>query len=347
MPKHQDLIYAEREYGIVLPGDDADFLDERFDQYRSNYSLAMDAAPQLVTTSNSGIPAYLTNYYDPEVINVLVTPMKAAEILGETKKGDWTTTTASFPMIESAGSVSSYGDYSNNGNTSANPNWEYRESYHFQTITKWGEKELARYGEAQINYASELNVASALTLAKFQNKSYFFGIAGLRNWGMLNDPALAAPITPIDDGSGNLQWDDKDAEAIYNDISQGLYKKLATQLKGQLERTDAMTLSMSPGVEVNLTKTNMYKVNVTDLLQKNFPNMRIETAVEYSTDAGEMVQLKLEKVDNKTTGYGAFTEKMRAHPVVTGLSSFKQKKSGGTWGAIIRYPLGFVGMLGV
>ena len=164
---------------------------------------------------------------------------------------------------------------------------------------------------------------------------------------MLNDPALAAPITPIDDGSGNLQWDDKDAEAIYNDISQGLYKKLATQLKGQLERTDAMTLSMSPGVEVNLTKTNMYKVNVTDLLQKNFPNMRIETAVEYSTDAGEMVQLKLEKVDNKTTGYGAFTEKMRAHPVVTGLSSFKQKKSGGTWGAIIRYPLGFVGMLGV
>lgn len=346
MPKHQDLIFAEREYGIVLPGDDADFLDSRFDAYRSNYSLAMDAAPQLVTTSNSGIPAYLTNYYDPEVINVLVTPMKAVQILGETKKGDWTTATASFPMIESTGTVSSYGDYSNNGNTSANPNWEYRESYHYQTITKWGEKELARYGEAQINYAAELNVASALTLGKFQNKSYFFGISGLKNYGMLNDPALSAPITPLDDGNGNLAWNDKDAEAIYNDIAQGLYKKLATQLNGQLERTDPMTLSMSPGIEVNLTKTNMYKVNVTDLLQKNFPNMRIETAVEYTTDAGEMVQLKLEKVDNKTTGYGAFTEKMRAHPVVTGLSSFKQKKSGGTWGAIIRYPLGFVGLIG-
>lgn len=83
-------------------------------------------------------------------------------------------------MIESTGFVSSYGDYSNNGRTSANANWEYRESYHYQTVTKWGEKELARYGEAQINYAAELNVSSALTLAKFQNKSYFFGIAGLK-----------------------------------------------------------------------------------------------------------------------------------------------------------------------
>lgn len=347
MPKHQDLVYAEREYGIVLPGEDADFLDARFDVYRNNHSLAMDAAPQLVTTSNSGIPAYLTNYYDPEIINVLVTPMKAAVILGETKKGDWTTATASFPMIESTGFVSSYGDYSNNGRTSANANWEYRESYHYQTVTKWGEKELARYGEAQINYAAELNVSSALTLAKFQNKSYFFGIAGLKNYGMLNDPALSAPITPLDDGNGNLQWDDKDAEAIYNDIAQGLYKKLAAQLQGHLERTDAMTLSLDPETEVNMTKTNMYKVNVSDLLQKNFPNLRIETAVEFNTTAGRMVQLKLDKVDNKITGYGGFTEKMRAHPVVTGLSSFKQKKSGGTWGAIIRFPLGFATMLGV
>ncbi len=46
-----------------------------------------------------------------------------------------------------------------------------------------------------------------------------------------------------------------------------------------------MVLGMSPEMEVNLTKTNQYNVNVTDQLKKNFPNMRIETAVEYSTDA--------------------------------------------------------------
>ncbi|HBW3346589.1 DUF2184 domain-containing protein [Klebsiella pneumoniae] len=346
MPKHQDFLYAEREYGIIFPGENADFLDDRFDIYRNNYSLAMDAAPQLVTVSNGGIPAYLTNYYDPEVINVLVTPMKAAQIIGETKKGDWTTTTASFPMIEQTGYVSSYGDYSNNGHTGANANWEYRESYHYQTITRWGEKELARYGEAQINYASELNVSSALTMAKFQNKSYFFGIAGLKNYGMLNDPTLNAPVPPDVNAGGAILWDDKDGEDIYHDISQVLYKKLVSQLKGHLERTDPMKLSMSPDLEVNLTKTNKYNVNVTDQLKKNFPNMTIETAVEFSTAAGEMVMLAVDKLDGKQTAYAAFTEKMRAHPVVTGLSSFKQKKSGGTWGAIIRYPLSRAFLLG-
>jgi hypothetical protein len=31
-----------------------------------------------------------------------------------------------------------------------------------------------------------------------------------------------------------------------------------------------MVLGMSPEMEVNLTKTNMYNVNVTDQLKKNF-----------------------------------------------------------------------------
>jgi hypothetical protein len=42
----------------------------------------------------------------------------------------------------------------------------------------------------------------------------------------------------------------------------------------------------------------------------------------------------------------AFTEKLRAHPVKVELSSFKQKKSQGTWGAIIYRPILIASMLG-
>ena len=38
--------------------------------------LILDAQPALVTQSNSGIPAFLSNYLDPKVIEVLVAPMK-------------------------------------------------------------------------------------------------------------------------------------------------------------------------------------------------------------------------------------------------------------------------------
>ncbi|EDX5526496.1 DUF2184 domain-containing protein, partial [Salmonella enterica subsp. enterica] len=75
--------------------------------------------------------------------------------------------------------------------------------------------------------------------------------------------------------------------------------------------------------------------------------MTIETAVEYTSDAGELVQLIAERLGEQDTGYCSFTEKMRAHAVVTESSAWKQKKSAGTWGAIIRQPLAYAQMLGV
>lgn len=335
---------ASGKYGIVLPGA-TEYLKPEF---ADNFQMAMDAQPNMVTTPNSGTPGYFTNYVDPELIRVLVTPMKAAKIIGEVKKGDWTTLTSQFPIVESVGETSSYGDFNNNGMTSANVSWIPRQSYHYQTHTRWGERELDMYGAGRIGYAAELNVASALTLNKFQNKSYFFGIKGLQNYGLLNDPRLGASVTPGATGTGgSVKWADKDGQAVYDDISGRLYAKLISQTNGLIELTDPMTLAMSPEMEVNLTKTNTYNVNVSDQLKKNFPNLRIETAVEYATTAGEVVQLIADRLGDQDTAYAAFTEKMRAHAVVVEESSWKQKKSGGTWGAIIRQPLGIASMIGV
>ncbi|KAG1240806.1 hypothetical protein G6F68_017303 [Rhizopus microsporus] len=101
-------------------------------------------------------------------------------------------------------------------------------------MTEWGERELEMAGLAKINWASELNIASALVLNKFQDNSYFFGIAGLQNYGLLNDPNLSAPIAPgaTGTGSGTL-WSTKDGQQIYDDISQRLYNQLVQQTNGR------------------------------------------------------------------------------------------------------------------
>ena len=338
-----DMHRVGREYGIHVPMAQ-DYLRP---ELRHDYGLACDAQPALVTVSNAGVPAFLTNFIDPEVIRVMVTPNKAAEIFGETKKGDWTMMTTQFPVVESTGEVSSYGDYSNNGSVNTNTNWVSRESYLFQTVTQWGELELERAGLGKINYASEMNIASALTMDKFMNKSYFFGVAGLKNYGLLNDPALITPITPLASGtSGGTLWSTKDGAAIYGDI-QALYAKLVLQTKGLVERTAPMTLALSPEMDANLTKTNQYNVNVTDQLKKNFPNLAVKVAVEYATTGGQLAQLIVNDIAGQKTGYCAFSEKLRAHPVKVELSSFQQKKSGGSWGAIIRQPLAIAQMLGL
>ena len=104
---------------------------------------------------------------------------------------------------------------------------------------------------------------------------------------------------------------------------------------------------MSPVSEVALTFTNEFKVNVSDLLEKNFPNLTVKTAPEYATASGNLVQMIADEVEGQRTAITAFTEKLRAHPVKIDLSSFKQKKSQGTWGTVIfRYFL-ITSMLGV
>lgn len=309
--------------------------------------FACDAQPALVTVSNSGIPAYLTNYIDPKLIEILVAPMKAAEIAGsEVKKGDWTSTAATFGVIESTGETESYGDYSEGGASGVNVNFPQRQPYHYQTMTQWGEQELERMGLGRVDYANRLSAASALALNKYQNKTYFFGVEGLQNYGLLNDPGLLAAISPTVKTAGGTGWTNATALEVLADV-QKLYKQLQTQADGLIDLSTKMTLAMSPISEVALTKTTEFNVSVADILKKNFPNLTVKTAPEYSTDAGELVQLIVDDLEGQRTVDCAFTEKMRAHPIITQSSSWKQKKSQGTWGAIIYRPFLIAQMLGV
>lgn len=300
---------------------------------------AYDAQPQLVTVSNAGIPAFLSNYLDPKLVEVLFAPMKFAVIAGETKKGDWTTTVVTIPVIESQGEVSSYGDFNANGSVEANANFPQFQTYHYQTFTQWGEKELAVAALAKIDWASRLNIASALLLNKFQNQSYAFGISGLQNYGLLNNPLLSAPIVPT------TTWNSATADVIYADFVR-LFQQLQGQADGVIDVEARMVVALSPVNAVNLNKTNTFNVNVYDQLKKNFPNLRIETAPEYATGSGQLVQMIVEEVDGQETLTAAFTEKMRAHAMVVDTSSWKQKKSQGTIGTMIFRPFLIAQMLG-
>jgi len=292
---------------------------------------AFDAQPELATVANAGIPGFLTNWVDPKLIEVLVSPMKAARIYGEEKKGDWTTEDIYFSVIESQGEVSSYGDFSANGSVEINANFPQRQCYHYQTFTQWGEREMAKAALAKIDQASRLNIASVLLLNKFQNASYFFGISGLQIYGGLNDPTLYAPI------SATVPWNtETDPVVIYDDIRR-LYQQVVAQANGtvDLSMEHPMVLAMSPTNQVNLKKANQFNESVLSLLKTNFPNIRFETAVEFSTQSGELVQLIIENVEGQDTATCSFTEKLRAHAVVQDTSAWKQKKSQGTSGTVI------------
>lgn len=351
--------------GIHLPGVRGYYSEA----HKRNFRLAMDEvlgmdaqqlSGTLQTDPNSAVPAMLTTMIDPQVFKILFSPNKAAEIFGEVKKGNWLDETAMFPTVEHTGEVSSYGDFNENGRAGANTNWPQRQQYLFQTMKEYGERELERAGLARINWISEIDQAAATVLNKFSNFTYFFGVQGLQNFGLLNDPNLTAPIAPAPKTYGGTKWIvngvvKATATEIYADI-QATFANLVVQAGGLIDSSAKMTLALSNQIEVALLTTNNFNVNVEDMLKKNFPNMTVKTAVQYGAltvanpqglAAGNLMQLIVDSVEGQGTGYCSFGEKMRAHPIIRATSSFKQKCTSGTWGAIVRQPFGISQMLGL
>lgn len=344
---HRILKELAETVGIHFMGVDPQFQPDKVRLRQDVNGYACDAQPTMISVGNSGIPAFLSTFVDPKLIEVLLAPMKAQEIVGnEIQKGDWTTETAMFQMIEATGQVSTYGDYAKGGRAGVNVNWPQRQSYHYQVMVEYGEKELARAGLAKIDWANQLRIANVMTLNRFQNATYLFGVADLQNYGLLNDPALSAAITPSTKAAGGTTWAVATVTEMYKDVGL-LFAKLQTQTKGLIDTNTPMVLVMSASLQANTVKSNEYGVTFAKLIAEGYPNMQVVTVPEYETAGGQVVQLIVPEFSGQRTADLAFTEKLRAHAIVVDNSSFSQKHSQGTWGTLIYRPMFISQTIGV
>ena len=312
---------------------------------------AMDAQPVLGSSPNSAIPTIFTTYIDPKVIEYLFAPLKAVEVAGSERIfGDWTDNTLMFKTIEFTGEVQSYGDYNNDGAAKANANFPQRQPYLYQTFTRYGQLEIERTGRAQLDWIRQLEASSIWTLNQYQNKSYFFGVDGLKNYGLLNDPALPAAIPPSGTAP-NIIWANKNALEIYNDII-ALFKQLVTQSNGLVDADTPMTLAMSPQIATNLNKSVEFGLNVLWYIKENYKNMKIVTAPQMAVKDSEgvvteFVRLKADNIQNQITEEVSTPLKLKAFPLFVQHSNYSQKKAQGTTGAIIYRPVFVARMAGV
>lgn len=309
-----------------------------------------DAA--MVTQANNGIPQWMLAYVDPQIIQILTAPLRAEKIFTPERRGDTSNGVMQFGVIQHTGHVEPYGDYSEGGSADINVKYPTRQAYNFQTTAKWGDKQIAEYGKARINYHAEKERAAAKAIKNAHNDIWFRGVEGLDNVGILNDPDLPAPIAPTVFGASSaVTWADKatienGALAIYNDI-RALFTDIVTRSKGVVSMDDKMKLCLSNTSSTFLAAKSNYNVSVRESLKESFPNMEIVTASEYSTDSGELVQLIADEVDGVKTGILAYTELERSHGIVRKLSSYEEKKSAGSWGAVIFNPFAVSSMIGV
>ena len=344
--------------GIIFP----DVVSYTTPEMKRDWRIAMDAVPTTTTTANASIPAILTSFLDLEPIRVAFAPIEATTIAEEKKMGTWLDDVSYFNIIESTGETSAYGDFNENGASGINQNFPQRQSFHFQVMEEYGERQLERAGLTKINYVSEVNAASADNLNRFGNFGYFFGISNLQNYGIINDPLLGTSLTPGTkaNGNGNV-WVtstgviNATANEALTDF-QAMIWQLKTNSGGLIKDNDEFVVGCSPGTSIILTATNSFGITLKELLKQVFPNMTFVEAVQYGkvTSAnpqgiagGNLVQIIAKKFNGKQSVFTAFTEKMRAHKLIPATSSFKRKVTQGIWGAVWRYPVAETSMLGV
>lgn len=314
-----------------------------FDAPASASPSGLPPQSPLVTTPSSGIPLIFTTWVDPKAIEILVAPMLAAVIAGESQKGSWADDVAMFKVVEATGETSSYGDYSRSGSADVNYNFPQRQNYRFQAFLQYGDLEIERAAKAKVDLPADKQSANALALMKAMNFMYFFGVGSLANFGLLNDPNLPPPIAPT---YSWLTSASATANTIYQDCVR-LVALLIQQTQGAVNTQAKMTLAMSPAMGAILNEVTLYNTNsVLALLKQNYPNLRLETAPEYETSAGQLVQLIVDEVDGQETLECAFSSKMMAHRVVQQASSIEQKRSSSGYGAIIYRPVLIAQMLG-
>ena len=349
--------------GLILPQAQMYVPDEWKNSDMSLEALAMDTGAGTISTDpNSAIPTMLTTAIDPEVIRIVFAPLAMAEIVGgERKVGDWLVETRLFPVVEDTGEVSSYGDYATSGRAGINFNYPSLQSYLFQIIQRYGERETARAGLMRINYVGDLNRTAATMLNRFGNLTYAFGVSGLQNYGVINNPYLSAYLTPAVKAWGGTTWFNGTSPAataneVYNDIL-AVVQQVIKQTNGSVTLESAMTLGMSPSSQEAMLFANSFGVFVKALLKEGLPNLKIKTAVQYgaqtSTNSqgysttGNVMQIIVDEIDGQKVAYAGYNEKMRAHKIIPMLSSWEQKMTAGTWGTVLRQPVGVAGMLGI
>lgn len=297
--------------------------------------LAQDAA--LITNPNASVPVEFATWMDGNVVKILTAKRGATEIFDEVKKGDRATVFAKFKVGEEVGYTQPYDDYSSNGHSDVNYNYPVRQNYLFETIIHYGDVEQEVSALAKINLATEKQNSAAHTIAVDANKFYLNGVAGVENYGILNDPNLLPATAATAGAGGSALWANKTNVEIYNDILES-FGRISARSGGLVNETAPLKLVLSPASNVRLGVTSQYNQSVRDLLKNYFSNLQIVVLPELANAAGAQMMLVCSELDGQKTGECAFSEKFIAGRIVPELSSFKQKFMAGTYGAIVYRP---------
>lgn len=312
--------------------------------------FSMDSNPNL-QTSGYMTPIQFLQHWMPEAIEVVTAAQEIDNIVGRTIAGSWYDEEIIQPIVETTGCAEVYGDSSDTPLSSYNVDFEHRTIVRFEEGVKSNVLEEYRASAMNVNSMSVKRDAAAKALAASMNEVGFFGFNAGHNktYGLLNDPNLPAYQTPTVGEAGKTEWDSKSYAEITNDI-RAVSAELRTQSGGNVKpERDAwvLTLPLSKVEYLNVENENGKSVFV--WIKENYPNVRIESAVELDGANGgqDVLYAHAELINGKKVIDQIVPEVLRLVGVERKAKGFEEVYSNATAGVLVSQPIGVVRLSGI
>ena len=339
---------AFAKQGIILEGE-TQWMPHNEETEIDNGQVRVNTAMENALTVNN-----FFNYIDPNIIQAQLSAMNADKLLPNRKVADWTMDYATFPVEKIVGSAEPFSNFTNNYSSAVN-NY-VRQIFRYHTSYKYGVFEIDCSKLTRLQFISKRQNSAASLMGKTENAIYLRGVNGVKLYGLLNDPNVAAPITPnsvtTSQGNNKTSWADKTVDAatganfIYNDIMK-LWQELVKNNSGLITNNTPITLAMSYNTYRYMLTTNNYNVTVEDLVKLVIPNITIVKLSELSLAEGERLYMICPNLNGQQAGFLGFSDKLRVMPIIQHMGYFEGGMCAATFGCVITQPSLIACMSGV
>jgi len=283
----EDIIKSVAKLGINLGRKELFAMNEAY------FACAKDAdLVPTITDPSISTPVQFLQEWLPGFVQVVTAARKIDSLVGITINGRWEDEEVIQQTLEYTGEAQAYGDYTNIPLSSWNTNFERRTIVRFEEGLTVGRLEEARASAMKLSSADSKRIAAARSLEIVRNLVGFYGYNnGLnRTYGFLNEPSLPAYVTVPVGAGGNTEWSDKTFLEIVADL-QPAFSALRVQSGEQVDPdTTPLILAVSTAAKDYMNTVTDFGISVTEWLNKSYPNVRVESAVELDgADGGENV----------------------------------------------------------
>lgn len=345
---------AHQLYGFAVDKDTTWATLDKFGISASKKALekAMDAFPEMFTTSSVATPIQFLQFLNPEVITQLTTKKDIDDIVGITMAGTWADEEIVQAIIERLGSARPYGDKANPNLASYNVNYEKRTIVRFEEALETGILEDERASKARLNAHNIKKEAVAEILEIARNLVGYNGYTNGDNktYGLLNDPNLPSYVSVASGAGASTTWASKTFLEITKDIVtavSALQVKSGNNFNPQTEES-VLAVSLSSYQYLN-TLNALGTMSVLDWIAKTYPKMEVKTSAFLDGANGDanVFYLFAKKLGGKSVIAQNVQDKMRFLGLFNGGKLVREYYANATAGVMVLQPAGIVRYTGI